>query len=172
MLIKLHEKVRNETKLFLRDNYDVICYKMILIFLLSYFLIYIYINILFIFLLLCICKKDIYFIHLFKNLYVSYYVVVEPGKPAWQKIRKEFGSEMFLDTNELDRTKLGDIIFNDVEKRKKLNAITHPEIYREIYWQTFKYFLQGHQFTVMDLPLLFETRHMLNYLHKIIVVTW
>ncbi|XP_068987440.1 dephospho-CoA kinase isoform X3 [Bombus flavifrons] len=97
--------------------------------------------------------------------------VVEPGKPAWHKIRKEFGSEMFLDTNELDRTKLGDIIFNDVEKRKKLNAITHPEIYREIYWQTFKYFLQGHQFIVMDLPLLFETRHMLNYLHKIIVVT-
>ena len=130
------------------------------------------IYILFIFLLFCICKKDIYFIHLFTNLYVSFYIVVKPGKPAWHKIRKEFGSEVFLDTNELDRTKLGDIIFNDVEKRKKLNAITHPEIYKEIYWQTFKYFLQGHQFIVMDLPLLFETRHMLNYLHKIIVVTW
>ncbi|CAL7944660.1 unnamed protein product [Xylocopa violacea] len=97
--------------------------------------------------------------------------VVEPGKPAWHKIRKEFGPEVFLDTNELDRVKLGDMIFNDVEKRKKLNAITHPHIYKEIYWQTFKYFLQGHQFVVMDLPLLFETGHMLNYLHKIIVVT-
>ncbi|XP_076748998.1 dephospho-CoA kinase [Xylocopa sonorina] len=97
--------------------------------------------------------------------------VVEPGKPAWHKIWKEFGPEVFLDTNELDRVKLGDIIFNDVEKRKKLNAITHPHIYKEIYWQTFKYFLQGHQFVVMDLPLLFETGHMLNYLHKIIVVT-
>ncbi|KAF3426083.1 hypothetical protein E2986_01750 [Frieseomelitta varia] len=62
--------------------------------------------------------------------------VVEPGKPAWHKIRQEFGPEMFLDTNELDRTKLGDVVFNDVEKRKKLNAITHPEICREIYWQT------------------------------------
>lgn len=97
--------------------------------------------------------------------------VVEPGKPAWHKIQKEFGSDVFLSTKELDRSKLGDLIFNDVEKRKKLNAITHPDIYRQIYWQTLKYLLQGHSFVVMDLPLLFETGHMLNYLHKIIVVT-
>ncbi|XP_043256017.1 dephospho-CoA kinase [Colletes gigas] len=97
--------------------------------------------------------------------------VVEPGKPAWHKIQQEFGPDVFLDTKELDRVKLGDLIFNDIEKRKKLNAITHPDIYREMYWQTFKHFLQGHQFIVMDLPLLFETGHMLNYLHKIIVVT-
>ncbi|XP_072762799.1 dephospho-CoA kinase domain-containing protein [Anoplolepis gracilipes] len=97
--------------------------------------------------------------------------VVEPGKPAWHKIQQEFGPDVFLDTKYLDRTKLGDLIFNDVEKRKKLNAITHPDIYKEIYWQTIKYFLQGYPFIVMDLPLLFETGHMLNYLHKIIVVT-
>lgn len=97
--------------------------------------------------------------------------VVEPGKPAWHKIKKEFGPEVFLESKELDRSKLGDLIFNDIEKRKKLNAITHPEIYKEIYWQTIKYFLQGHAFIVLDLPLLFETGHMLNYLHKIIVVT-
>ncbi|KAG7197142.1 hypothetical protein KM043_007228 [Ampulex compressa] len=97
--------------------------------------------------------------------------VVEPGTPAWRKIQKCFGPDVFLSTKELDRSKLGDLIFNDIEKRKKLNAITHPDIYREIYWQTFKYFLQGHPFIVMELPLLFETEHMLNYLHKIIVVT-
>ncbi|XP_011060973.1 PREDICTED: dephospho-CoA kinase domain-containing protein isoform X1 [Acromyrmex echinatior] len=97
--------------------------------------------------------------------------VVEPGKPAWHKIQEEFGPDVFLDTEHLDRMKLGDLIFNDVEKRKKLNAITHPDIYKEIYWQTIKYFLQGHPFIVMDLPLLFETGHMLNYLYKIIVVT-
>lgn len=103
---------------------------------------------------------------------VFMFPVVEPGKPAWRKIQEEFGPDVFLDTKHLDRVKLGDLIFNDVEKRKKLNAITHPDIYKEIYWQTIKYFLQGHPFIVMDLPLLFETGHMLNYLHKIIVVTW
>ncbi|EZA58635.1 hypothetical protein DMN91_009038 [Ooceraea biroi] len=97
--------------------------------------------------------------------------VVEPGKPAWHKIQKEFGPDVFLDTKYLDRAKLGDLIFNDVEKRKKLNAITHPDIYKEIYWQILKYFIQGHPFVILDLPLLFETGHMLNYLHKIIVVT-
>ena len=103
---------------------------------------------------------------------VFMFPVVEPGKPAWHKIQEEFGPDVFLDTKHLDRTKLGDLIFNNVEKRKKLNAITHPDIYKEIYWQTIKYFLQGHPFIVMDLPLLFETGHMLNYLYKIIVVTW
>lgn len=97
---------------------------------------------------------------------------MEPGKPAWHKIQKEFGPEVFQSTGELDRAKLGDLIFNDVEKRKKLNAATHPHIYREMCWDAFKYFLQGHPFIVMDLPLLFETGSMLNYLHKIIVVTW
>ncbi|XP_043477796.1 dephospho-CoA kinase [Leptopilina heterotoma] len=97
--------------------------------------------------------------------------VVEPGKPAWHNIRKEFGSEVFLENGELDRVKLGDLIFNDVEKRKKLNTLTHPHIYREMGWQAFKCFLKGHPFIVMDLPLLFETGHMLGYLHKIIVVT-
>lgn len=97
--------------------------------------------------------------------------VVEPGKPAWHKILQEFGPDVFLSNKQLDRSKLGDLIFNDVEKRKKLNAITHPDIYREIYWQTFKYFVQGYPFIVLELPLLFESGHMLNYLHKIIVVT-
>lgn len=98
--------------------------------------------------------------------------VVEPGKPAWYKIKKEFGDDVFQSDGNLDRIKLGDHIFNDIEKRKKLNAITHPDIYKEIIWQAFKYFFQGHSFIVMDLPLLFETGKMLGYLYKIIVVTW
>lgn len=97
--------------------------------------------------------------------------VVEPGRPAWHKIMKEFGPDVFLDSGELNRTRLGDLIFNDIKKRKILNSITHPQIYKEIYWQTLKYLFQGHPFIVLDLPLLFETGHMLNYLHKVIVVT-
>lgn len=107
-----------------------------------------------------------------KNVSISYFTVVEPGKPAWHKIWKEFGPQIFLDTNELDRAKLGDLIFNDIEKRKKLNSITHPDIYKEMHWQALKYLLMGHSFILMDLPLLFESGYMLNYLHKVIVVNW
>ncbi|XP_011306521.1 dephospho-CoA kinase domain-containing protein [Fopius arisanus] len=97
--------------------------------------------------------------------------VVEPGKPALHKIHNEFGAEVINNDGTLNRVKLGELIFDDVEKRRKLNALTHPYIYKEICWQAFKYFLQGHPFIVMDLPLLFESGKMLNFLHKIIVVT-
>lgn len=97
--------------------------------------------------------------------------VVEPGKPALEKIRREFGEEVFNANGELDRQKLGQIIFSSVEKRKILNEITHPEIHRTIYKQVFKYFLLGHNFIVLELPLLFETGVMMNYVHKIITVT-
>lgn len=98
--------------------------------------------------------------------------MVEPGKPAWKKIKDAFGEGVFKENDELDREELGKLIFDDVEKRKILNQITHPEIHRTIYKEVFKYFFQGHDFIVVDLPLLFETGVMLNYCHKIITVTW
>jgi len=55
--------------------------------------------------------------------------VVEKGTPAWKKIRDEFGDEIFLDDEEIDRDKLGDIIFNDLEKKELLNSIVHPAAY-------------------------------------------
>lgn len=100
------------------------------------------------------------------------YIVVEPGKPAWHKIKKEFGDEVLNENCELDREALGKVIFDDIEKRKTLNSITHPEIHRSIYKEVVKYLFLGHNFIVLDLPLLFETGVMLSYLHKIITVTW
>ncbi|KAL7636817.1 UNVERIFIED_CONTAM: hypothetical protein RMT77_012575 [Armadillidium vulgare] len=96
--------------------------------------------------------------------------IVEPGQPASKKIEDGFGSGVFKENGELDRTKLGVEIFSDVEKRKLLNSITHPYIYGEIRKQVFKYFLSGEQFVVLDLPLLFETRKVLPYIYKTIVV--
>lgn len=97
--------------------------------------------------------------------------VVEPGRKAWKRIKTEFGEEVFHENGTLNREALGELIFNDVEKRRKLNKITHPEIHKEIMWAAIKYFLKGYQFIVMDLPLLFESGSMLEYLYKIIVVT-
>uniref|UniRef100_A0A0K0DPU8 FtsJ domain-containing protein n=1 Tax=Angiostrongylus cantonensis TaxID=6313 RepID=A0A0K0DPU8_ANGCA len=43
--------------------------------------------------------------------------VVEPGGPAYAKLRKEFGAEFFdVQTGALNRTKLGDLVFGDVER--------------------------------------------------------
>ena len=61
--------------------------------------------------------------------------------------------------------------FKDEEQRQKLNRITHPEIYKEMCWEAVKCAAAGHQYIVMDLPLLFEAGVMVAYMHKIIVVT-
>lgn len=97
--------------------------------------------------------------------------IVQPGKPAWKKIRAEFGETVFRENGELNRNALSQVIFNDKEKRGALNQITHPEIHRIMYSQVIKYFFLGHNFVVLDLPLLFETGVMLDYIYKIITVT-
>jgi len=97
--------------------------------------------------------------------------IVEPGRKAWRAIKEEFGQCVFHENGELNRAALRTIIFEDEDQRQKLNKITHPEIYKEMIWEAIKCALQGHQFILMDLPLLFEAGVMVPYMHKIIVVT-
>lgn len=99
-------------------------------------------------------------------------IVVEPGKPAWHKIKEVFGDEVLKDNQEINREILGKLIFNNKELRRKLNEITHPIIHRTIFLEIFYYFINGKNFIVMDLPLLFETGILLDFIHKIITVTW
>ena len=55
-------------------------------------------------------------------------VVVEPGEPAYKDIVAFFGEQVLADDKTLDREKLKLIVFNDMEKRKKLESFTHPRI--------------------------------------------
>jgi dephospho-CoA kinase len=52
--------------------------------------------------------------------------VVEPGTSGAAQILQAFGPEVFQDNGNLDRAKLGAIIFADSELRKALEAIVHP----------------------------------------------
>lgn len=97
--------------------------------------------------------------------------VVEPGKPAWKKIKAEFGDEILLQNGELNRPLLGKVVFSQPDKRHKLNSITHPQIYKEIFWKCLKMLVSGHQYVILDLPLLFESGKMVKYVSKVIVVT-
>lgn len=97
--------------------------------------------------------------------------VVEPGKPAWFKIKQYFGDDILKDDETLDREKLGNIIFSDPAKRRKLNRITHPEIYRTIFWQLLGFLFKGHKFVILDLPLLYESGKMVKFMSKVIFVT-
>ncbi|XP_010722756.1 dephospho-CoA kinase domain-containing protein [Meleagris gallopavo] len=69
--------------------------------------------------------------------------VVQPRLKAYQQIVRCFGPEILQESGEIDREALGNIIFSHPEKRRLLNAITHPEIQKEMLKQVLKYFVLG-----------------------------
>ncbi|PRD34370.1 UNVERIFIED_CONTAM: dcakd [Trichonephila clavipes] len=97
--------------------------------------------------------------------------VVEPGRKAWHKIRVEFGDAVFHSDGTLNRSALAQVVFTQPEKRLRLNAITHPEVFKSMFFKAVKLFFCGHQFAVLDVPLLFESGKLSKYVHKTVVVT-
>ena len=62
-----------------------------------------------------------------------------------------FGTEITEKDGQLNRQRLGDIIFKDAQKRQLLNSITHPAIQKQMYWLILKAFLTGSMdMTVID----------------------
>jgi dephospho-CoA kinase len=54
--------------------------------------------------------------------------VVAPGEPALAEIVREFGPDVLRPDGALDRQRLGAVVFGDAERRRRLEAITHPAI--------------------------------------------
>ncbi len=54
--------------------------------------------------------------------------VVAKGTDGLSEIVRHFGSEALLPDGELDRKKVGAIVFADEDKRKLLNSIVHPRV--------------------------------------------
>lgn len=52
--------------------------------------------------------------------------------PVLERLSRAFGEEILRPDGSLDRKRLGEIVFSDEEKLKKLNEITHPLITHEI----------------------------------------
>jgi len=95
--------------------------------------------------------------------------VVEVGSPTLAKIAEEFGEDVLLPSGEMDRAKVGAIIFNDEQKRLQLNGIIHPAIREEMIRQRDAFVVEG-KHVVMDIPLLFESK-LQHFVEKILVVT-
>ena len=80
--------------------------------------------------------------------------VVEPGTAGLAQIAEHFGATVITPDGSLDRAALGAIIFSDPEQREKLNAITHPAVWkraRELFDQA-----AVDDVVVYDVPLLVE----------------
>lgn len=84
--------------------------------------------------------------------------LVRKGQPAWQKIVDAFGLSILLPDGELDRSRLGEIIFNDPHQKRILNRIVHPEVGSETAVQLAEIEKnQPDSLVILDVPLLIES---------------
>ena len=82
------------------------------------------------------------------------YLVMLPGGECYGEIVKLFGRQITTETGELDRKRIAEIVFQDEEKLKALNAIVHPAVAKAQ-----RKFLMRHRardVVILDIPLLFE----------------
>ena len=81
-------------------------------------------------------------------------VVVAPGQPALAEIAAAFGIRYLLPDGQLDRAALRELVFADTDKRKALEAITHPRIRKELIRQLAA---ADSPYAVLSSPLLLES---------------
>lgn len=96
--------------------------------------------------------------------------VVRPGEEGWLSIVQAFGDGILLPDGNVDREKLGRIIFADKTARDELNNCIHPLIINKLLSdvEKLKKSMDG-SLIIADIPLLIECG-MQKYFDKIILV--
>src|SRR5437660_3609022 len=61
--------------------------------------------------------------------------LIEPGQPAHNEIVREFGADIVAPNGQINRAKLGALVFADPAKLARLNAIVHPRVEAAAYRQ-------------------------------------
>ena len=96
--------------------------------------------------------------------------VVEPEQPAWREIVAHFGQKILLGNGQLDRKKLGAIVFHQPDERRMLEQIIHPRVIADINRQ--EQFLREtdpERVVLVDVPLLIEAAMYTDYAIVIVV---
>jgi dephospho-CoA kinase len=84
--------------------------------------------------------------------------VVARGSQGLARIAEKFGSDVLLESGELDRVKMGALVFADEEKRRLLNSIVHPLVFEaQTEWLLEKERENFHSIAVIDAALMIES---------------
>jgi dephospho-CoA kinase len=83
------------------------------------------------------------------------HAIYEPGSPGFDAVVREFGPDYVRD-GRIDRARLGELVFNDVGARQRLNAIVHPLVREWMAARTAEAAMGGATVVVQDVPLIFE----------------
>ncbi len=96
--------------------------------------------------------------------------VVAPGSAGLAAIVAAFGKEVLDADGGLDRARVADIVFNDEEKRRTLNAITHPRVRDLALGRVMELGEDGEPLCCYEVPLLIESG-LTDTLRPIVVVS-
>lgn len=96
--------------------------------------------------------------------------LTQTGREGYQKIVSHFGNHLLQTDLGLNRKALGQIIFNDAEKRLQLEQILHPLIQKEVQTQKEKHAQNKVRLCFYDVPLLFEKD--LKKSFDLVVLVW
>ena len=79
-----------------------------------------------------------------------------PNTEAWEHVVSAFGDEILQDDGEIDRRKLGTIVFSDPGQLERLNQIMHPRMAQMVADKVEGLRGQGVEVVVVEAALLFE----------------
>lgn len=85
--------------------------------------------------------------------------LVDPKDSVFPQVVSTFeGEDILTPDGRIDRLKLGSIVFQDSQKRRRLNRITHPKIMMVLLKRLLRgVFFGSNDLTIADIPLLFES---------------
>ena len=96
--------------------------------------------------------------------------LIEPGRPAYDEVLREFGRDILDAQGRVDRAKLAEIVFADPARLARLNAIIHPPVLAELDRELDRLALAGPQgVAVVEAALLVESGYH-RRLDRLIVV--
>ncbi|MCE5264000.1 MAG: dephospho-CoA kinase [Deltaproteobacteria bacterium] len=80
-----------------------------------------------------------------------------PGEPVWQEIVDHFGEGILQPDRQIDRQKLGEVVFSDPREREVLNRLVHPAVFAAWQERLREIEKSGKDAIVLsDIPLLIE----------------
>ena len=79
-----------------------------------------------------------------------------PHSEAWQEVVRTFGEHILQENDEIDRRKLGGIVFADPEQLATLNGIMHPRMAAIVKDKLGVLESQGNDVAVVEAAVLFE----------------
>jgi dephospho-CoA kinase len=80
---------------------------------------------------------------------------VAPGTDGFDRVVRTFGREILTAEGDLDRRRLGEVVFADETRRRELEAIVHPEVAR-LFVEAVEPYRTTDRVVVYSIPLLIE----------------